>query len=146
MRTRTVLPPSPNPSRGRKASASSSQKPWRPRSKRRATATAELLTQRALVAELDHAEALALYLPRLGRYFALQRAAFSFEPPPPNLKQIIQESRNEAMRAAQAEASADLEPGPLRRGIKRLAGAVGFLRAVSWHRNDSWPPTTCASR
>ena len=86
-----------------------------------AAATSELLVQRALAAEVDHSEAIAEYLPHLGRYFALHRAAFDFEPTPPDLMRIIEESKGEAMRAAQAESSAGLDQGLLKRGIRKLA-------------------------
>ena len=78
-------------------------------------AVIELLKQRAYQAEIEHAVALASYLPALARFRAAHDVAFSYVPELPAYKRHADESHGAAMEAARQAAQPQLEPGLMNR-------------------------------
>ena len=88
-------------------------------------ATQALLVARCHVAEAAHAQAIAIYMPALFGFVAAHEVAHNWSPGLPDFRRHVQEGQGAAVAAARAAATADPE-GLLKRGIKRLAGAVGL--------------------
>jgi DNA repair exonuclease SbcCD ATPase subunit len=82
-------------------------------------ATVELLRQRAYLAEIAHAVALAQYLPVLATFRAAHDVAFGFVPQLPDYRRHADESHGQAMQAARDAAQPKVEAG--------LMGRVGRL-------------------
>lgn len=90
-------------------------------------AVKRLAEARAYRAEVRHSAAMVTYVRALSEWRVASEIAFEVAPFIPNFKQIVDQTH----AAAKAEALASLEPkqdddGLLKRGIKRLAGAVGL--------------------
>ena len=78
-------------------------------------AVVELLRQRAYQAEVEHAVALASYLPVLAKFRAAHAVGFGFTPELPAYRRHADESHGQAMTAARAAALPQVEPGRLSR-------------------------------
>ena len=81
----------------------------------------ELLTHRAYVAEMEHAAALAAYLPVLARFRAAHDVAFGFKPELPAFKRHADESHSDAIAAARAAAEPKVDTGLMNR-VRRVVG------------------------
>ena len=87
-----------------------------------ADSVAELLAQRAIEAELEHAEALAKYVQALVKFDASHHAAYDLAPTLPDLRRMVSESRAEALEAALAAVvPARAEAGLMNR-VRRVVG------------------------
>ena len=84
-------------------------------------AVIELLAQRAYVAEMQHAAALAQYLPALAKFRAAHDLAFGFMPELPAYKRHADESHGNALEAARAAAEPKVEAGLMSR-VRRVVG------------------------
>ena len=84
-------------------------------------AVIELLAQRAYVAEMQHAAALAQYLPELARFRAAHDLAFGYMPELPAFKRHADESHGQAIEAARAAAEPKVEAGLMSR-VRRVVG------------------------
>ena len=78
-------------------------------------AVVELLRQRAYQAEVEHAVALASYLPVLARFRAAHDVAFGYAPDLPDYRRHADESHGGAMEAARQAALPQIEPGLMSR-------------------------------
>lgn len=84
----------------------------------------ELLAHLAAVAEMEHAQALAAYLPKLTAFRAAHEVAHEWMPPMPDYKRHADESRGPAMQAARA-AAREGAGGVLRRAARKVAAVLG---------------------